>query len=382
MDTPTHILIGVAAAELGLRSGLIQRLVDPDSLLARRFAGVLVRLTMLFAALWPDLDFMVNWFVDEADKREVYIRWHRSFSHSVVLWPLWSLICAWLPWWLVRRRKLWSERFQPGARIFPLLYGAALLAMGLHLVGDWITSFGTQLLWPLNDTRYALNLIFIIDPPLSLMAISTIVAGVFLSRPAQRRCVAGIVGFGLMGMYLTLLAFSQATAQDRALANLQLPEGEVIQGVVLSPQPLVPTEWLVLVRTTIDQTGDAFTHRALIDSRADAPVLLPWQRLPASLPAHLNRPAPGQDRHIDTYTWFADAPSVEVTERVDGKGWLARWSDQRFVARMPGETDLGEPRFTVLMEAYDAEGKFLHARLMSSGEGDEVWKAAQAAASP
>ena len=99
------------------------------------------------AASLPDLDYVIGWFSPLA-----YLIHHRGFTHSFVLLPLWSFVFAWLC------AKLW--RGGPGWRAY---FGVFAWGIGIHIVGDWITSYGTMLLSPLSDRRFALSTTFIID---------------------------------------------------------------------------------------------------------------------------------------------------------------------------------------------------------------------------
>jgi inner membrane protein len=129
MDTLTHALSGA----------LIARAV-PRTTPRQVAAG-------FFAAAAPDLDFVLAAFGPV-----FYLEQHRGPTHSVILLPLWALLLAWLLAKILREPRGWKA-----------LYGICALALGAHIVGDLITSFGTIVFAPLSDARYAWGTTFIID---------------------------------------------------------------------------------------------------------------------------------------------------------------------------------------------------------------------------
>src|SRR6266404_4639352 len=103
--------------------------------------------TCIAAAEFPDIDVVLGFF-----GRDTFFRWHRSFTHSAVLMPLWAALLAWAFWELSDRKN------------FRLLWWASVAGIASHLVLDWLTNYGTELLWPISDARLALSWVFIVDP--------------------------------------------------------------------------------------------------------------------------------------------------------------------------------------------------------------------------
>ena len=66
--------------------------------------------------------------------------------------PLWAVPLAWILAKILREPGGWKA-----------LYGVSVLAIGTHIAGDWITSFGTMVLAPLSDWRAGIGTTFIID---------------------------------------------------------------------------------------------------------------------------------------------------------------------------------------------------------------------------
>ncbi len=135
MDNVTHAALGITAGVIVHRRG--------GSLPAAALAGLL-------AAEAPDLDV----FIRSAGDPLVSFRWHRHFTHSFAFMPVWALLSALIAGWCFRRRPDadWKGLLLPG------LAGALT-----HLLCDGCTSYGTMLLWPFAETRYAWDCLPIID---------------------------------------------------------------------------------------------------------------------------------------------------------------------------------------------------------------------------
>lgn len=78
---------------------------------------------------------------------------HRQFTHSLVFIPLGALIAAGLFWFLLRRHLPFKQ-----------LYLYSFAGYATHWFMDLITSYGMELFWPFVNTRYAWNLVSVVDP--------------------------------------------------------------------------------------------------------------------------------------------------------------------------------------------------------------------------
>src|SRR5207302_9726961 len=84
------------------------------------------------------------------------VTWHRSLTHSLVLLPLWAMLLAGITRAFVNRRK-WEA---PSFAALTAIYAAGILS---HILLDLVTSFGTMIWSPLEWSRPAWDLIFIVD---------------------------------------------------------------------------------------------------------------------------------------------------------------------------------------------------------------------------
>lgn len=133
---------GVLGASLSLSASKKQHL------LAAGFFG-------LVAGMAPDLDVLIR---SESDPL-LFLEFHRQFTHSLFFIPVGSFLCA-----LVLHR-LFGKKLRLSF-LQSWLYSA--LGYSTHALLDACTSYGTQLLWPLTNERYAWNLVSVIDPAFTL----------------------------------------------------------------------------------------------------------------------------------------------------------------------------------------------------------------------
>lgn len=232
MDTLTHALSGALLAR-----ATNPKDAPPRSLPRRVAAG-------FFACAAPDLDIVFSlWGPVE------YLELHRGPTHSFVLLPFWALLFSWVLAKILREPGGWKA-----------LYGVTALGLATHIAGDWITSFGTMMFWPLSDARPGLGSTFIIDPWFS----GIIVAGLLLSVafrktrvPALAASIAlcGYVAFGWLQKQKAL-EFGAEYARSRGLAQA---------AVAAHPRAVSPYNWTVFVS---DEREHHYAHVNLV---RDAP---------------------------------------------------------------------------------------------------------------
>jgi inner membrane protein len=178
------------------------------------------------AAAFPDADIVLTWI-----SPVTYLTQHRGLTHSWIMLPVWSVLLAWIV-----SRLLRDER---GARPY---FGVIALGIGIHILGDWITSFGTIMLAPLSDHRFALGTTFIID--LALTGI--ILVGLLGCVLWRRSRTPALIGLAAVTAYIAFqwlqqqsaLAFGEQYARSRKLAQYQ---------VAALPRPLSPFNWTIFV---------------------------------------------------------------------------------------------------------------------------------------
>lgn len=99
----------------------------------------------------PDLDVLIR----SPEDPLLFLEFHRQFTHSLFFIPVGGFIVGFLLHWLYAgRRGLTLKR--------SVLY--CTLGYATHALLDACTTYGTQLLWPFSDRRFAWNTVSVIDP--------------------------------------------------------------------------------------------------------------------------------------------------------------------------------------------------------------------------
>src|SRR6202790_5049656 len=146
MDTITHAFAGALIAKAAFGGA---DLFPPIGMTRRR----ILTWSLMLGAVFPDAD-MLREFLSSNEL--LVLTWHRSITHSLLCLPLFAVVLAALTRWFVRWRK-WE------APSFARLTGIYAIGILSHIFLDLVTSFGTMIWSPLQWSRPAWDLIFIID---------------------------------------------------------------------------------------------------------------------------------------------------------------------------------------------------------------------------
>jgi len=216
LDPFTHALSGAVTARALPRTG------DPD----KRFGPRECLLLGAAAALWPDIDWVIQLFADEL----VYLNLHRGVTHSLVMLPIWALILGPIVARLWPADRDWRQA--------SLIIGAGI---GIHILGDFITSYGTQLFAPLSSQKLAFPSTFIIDPWITLILFSGLIV---LWRGGGRRAacltLVAVIALVLFQGAMKLRALDHGQSQAEAL-------GLSVNRVHALPQPFSPLHWRLIL---------------------------------------------------------------------------------------------------------------------------------------
>jgi len=221
VDTLTHALSGALLAR-----ATASKDAPPRSIPRRVAAG-------FFAAAAPDLDFVLG-FISPL----FYLEQHRGPTHSVLLLPLWALLLSWVLAKILREPRGWRA-----------LYIVTALGLGVHILGDLITSFGTIILAPFSHKRYGWGTTFIID----LWFTGIIAAGLLLSVLWRRTRVPALAASVVLVAYVGF----QWVLKERALDfGRDYARAQGLQKVEITayPRAVSPFNWTVYV-------SDELVHR-------------------------------------------------------------------------------------------------------------------------
>lgn len=310
MDTLTHVVTG----------GVIARAIDDHKV---GHWGTAAGLAM---GAFPDADFILGFF-----NRNFYLQYHRDFTHSILLIPVYALFFSWVFVKISKRPHFWS------------FYKICLPVLMSHVLLDLLTSYGTMIFSPFFNHRFSWDLIFIIDLFFSGILVLPWLAGFFSKRGAPWIC---------RGALLTLTAYilfcwfqhGQALRETRAFAN---GLGERILRVAALPQPGSPFRWALFVETH-DHIYQGFVdlrRKGLPDSVAPGASF--FKRLsslyypPGDIPFQSREKLPESrwvkkalaSDGIRFYYWFARFPVVKSIDSRDGSHRV-EFMDVRFL--LPG----------------------------------------------
>ncbi|HEY2461135.1 MAG TPA: metal-dependent hydrolase [Candidatus Acidoferrum sp.] len=191
MDTITHGIAGALIAK-GLFHG--QDMFAPQPMNRRR----IVTWSLMLGAIFPDSDTFRDIFSRDP---MLILTWHRSITHSLLFLPVFALALAALTRAFVRWKK-WD------APSFAALVGIYAVGILSHILLDLVTSFGTMIWSPLNWSRSAWDLVFIVDFTLAaLLLLPQILAWVYARREKlQIRALGCWIACGLAAFAVAALA--------------------------------------------------------------------------------------------------------------------------------------------------------------------------------
>lgn len=210
MDIVTHGITGV----------LVSRALPSGQRGSMMTAG-------LIGALAPDLDIVARLWDPMAA-----ITFHRTATHSFLGGFLVAVTVAGL---------VWSFRRETFLRLF----GFAYLGLLSHIGLDLLTSFGTAVLWPLSDRRFALAQHYLIDPIFSTLALAFLIA---TFRSKGKRIFLARAGFAGIVLYMFVTGAHQQMASSRWQNFMDAQGIRPIRSAVLPLFP-GPFRWLGVSET-------------------------------------------------------------------------------------------------------------------------------------
>jgi inner membrane protein len=219
MDSLTQIVLGAAVGEF-----VLGRKVGNKAMIYGAVAGTI-----------PDLDVFVGNFYDTVTALEI----HRGFSHSLVfsvlMGPLLGFVLS-----KIHKSANWRD-------------WSLLMFWGLftHPLLDCFTTWGTQLLWPL-DLRLAFKSIFVIDPLYTLPFLICLIFASRYHRTAIKRKKWNRLGLILSSSYLVITLIMKGITFAKFTKALDQ------QGVLYSEIETKPSPFNIILWTANIKTEDAF----------------------------------------------------------------------------------------------------------------------------
>ncbi|GGK50373.1 metal-dependent hydrolase [Salinarimonas ramus] len=286
--------------------------------LAGRRLGGLAAAGGALGGLIPDLDVIWSgWGRDTI----AYWELHRGVTHSLFFGPVVGPVLGWASATLHGRARAKSGK--PTEGLFAAWTAVWVGALFTHPLLDTATIYGTQLLAPFSDLRFALPALPIIDPIYTLPLLVALGLAAFLgwrTGAAKRVTVAALV-------LTTLYAGAGLWANGRAEAIARADPGLVARApeeVRVTTTFLTP--WLRRVTT---QEADA-RHVGFVSVFApERPIR--WTALPKDPRAEALAEAALATEQGRRYRRFATgALNPHVVESPDGEGEVLRIGDARY----------------------------------------------------
>ena len=212
MDSITHTLTGA----------VIARAIDDEKI------GNWGTIAGLAMGAFPDTDFVLGLI-----NGQFYLKYHRDFTHSLILIPFYALFFSWVFVKLSKRPAFWS------------FYKICLPVLVSHVLLDLFTSYGTMIFSPFFENRYAWDLIFIIDLIFSGIVVFPLIASFFWKRKSTWVCRGSLI-------VLTLYVLFGWMQHERALEltkTFSRSLDEEILKVASMPQPASPFRWANYIET-------------------------------------------------------------------------------------------------------------------------------------
>jgi membrane-bound metal-dependent hydrolase YbcI (DUF457 family) len=209
MDTITH---GIAGALIG------KAVFRGEDMFASHpmNRGRIITWSLMLGAIFPDSDVLRDLF--SSDKL-LMITWHRSITHSLLMLPLWTLLLA----GITRAFASWRKWETPSFATLSAIYAVGILS---HILLDLVTTFGTMIWSPLEWSRPAWDLIFIVDFTLTaIFLVPQLLAWVYANpEKVKRRAV---------GMWLVFMPAPFLIARIGAIVGAPISDQVVLTAVVI-----------------------------------------------------------------------------------------------------------------------------------------------------
>jgi len=222
MDSLTQLTLGAAVGEATLG-----RQVGKKAPLWGAVLGTL-----------PDLDVLANPFLSEVGA----LAFHRSMTHSLLFMGVLAPLLGLAFHRLHRRASVPWTRW--GWMAFAVLF--------THVLLDCLTTYGTQVFWPVSDYPVIFGTVFIIDPLYTVPLALGLLIGLTASPTARWRRRANAIGLGLSTAYLLLTIGNKVYVEDvfaDSLRAQQLPHEHVFTK---------PTAFNNVLWTAIAEADDGF----------------------------------------------------------------------------------------------------------------------------
>ncbi len=283
-----------------------------------------------------------------------------------------------IPWWAIRNKIInYRQRCVAAKNLDPpktpvsfwWLYLCCFIAILTHAPLDWCTTYGTQLLWPFTNNRYALNCMAIIDPLFTWLLVLTllicwIVRKIKRKTPAKanrRTIIVGVVGMMLVIGYLTGGAVMRWIAIQRGKKAL----GDTEKIIAADAYPMLGS---ILLWRVVLQTPDEWKlARVHILAPADRKLIITSAQRGQKTP--LIKKAQ-KTRDYEIFNWFSGG-NLRPEQLVLSSGYaIIDFHDMRYASRADAPQSIFILRFI-----FDSNGNILESGFAGPSMGRRSRKA-------
>ena len=264
----------------------------------------------------PDIDVLFSINGDFVDQ----LLTHRGLTHSLFFAPVVGPVLGWLVWRRERRKDP-----NVGTRELRYWIIALTLAILSHPLLDLLTTYGTQLLMPFSDARFAINAMPIIDPIYTAL----LIGGLLLARLWPDKALMHTIALGTLLVSSSYLGYGwwlNRQAEDYAIAQLRAA------GIENARVSAFPTILQVHYRRVVarlpgrDMVGFISMWQ---------PCDIDWQTAPTADPTLLADYL--QSREGKVFDWFTMGwahydlkPDLKPDGKTPGSGWRLLATDLRY----------------------------------------------------
>lgn len=285
MDTVTQALLGATVGQ-----AFFGRTLGPRAVVWGAVGGLLPDLDIAASAVDP----MGEWL------------YHRGPTHALWFGPVVGTMLGMAAARTLERRRPSSDA--PEAERRRAWIGLFVLALFTHPLLDVFTTYGTQLLAPFSNRRFAYDAIGIIDPAYSILLILALVVGLRAGPASRMAQAAALSAIALSSAYVGYCRYlnleAENVARDRRPAELSASAG-------LRAYPTLFQPWL---RRIVAREGTQVCVGWLSLWNTPAPQ---WDCFATAGPEALD--AARAAREVRVFEWFAmGETAARVTARPDG----------------------------------------------------------------
>lgn len=289
MDLVTQAVLGAAIGEAGFR-----RKLGRGAILGGALFGMLPDADII-SGLWGPWASMVH---------------HRGITHALIFAPVMCAPLGYLAYRLTKRQASWKTWAH-----------LAFWALWTHPMLDVFTTYGTQLMLPMSDKRFALDGVSIIDPMYTLPLMLAIFLGRrFKDRPHIGKRAAWIALIATT-LYLGLGMVMAGRARHHAALELTRQAHPAPTRLKATPTFANILAWRVIAQQADQSLLVGFTSNLVPGPIAFTPISRPQSSL-------ITRAQ--QDERVKTFEWFNEGWSAyHIDEQASGATTLTI-SDMRY----------------------------------------------------